>query len=476
MQLKEYLVDGFYDELFEADCIPRDFAKTLIDDISKLSSEDLLKNQKSAESLLMQMGVTFTVYGDKLNTEKIMPFDVIPRLIKSDDWNIIEAGIKQRIQALNLFITDIYNDKKIIKDGIIPEEVIKAGGFYYDVLEGFHPPKDIWVHISGIDIVRNGDGIFYVLEDNLRCPSGISYVLENRNVLKRTLPEIFDKGSVRPVSDYPSKLFDALKYLGEDKSDNPTVVVLTPGIYNSAYFEHSFLAQQMGIELVEGRDLVVEDDFVYTKTTKGLQRVDVIYRRIDDEFLDPEVFNPESLLGVPGIMKAYLKGNVALVNAPGVGIADDKALYPYVPDIIKYYLGEDSILFNVPTYSCSKEDDRKYVLENISELVVKSTNLSGGYGILIGSKASEEEKQEYIEKIKANPHQYVAQPILNLSTVPTLTDDGVEPRHVDLRPYAVCGEDIFVTQGGLTRVALKKGSLIVNSSQGGGSKDTWVVS
>ena len=475
MPLRNYRTDNFYDELLIGPNNPRVFAKPLVDEIIPLSYQELMNRQNAAESLLMQMGVTFTVYSDARSTEKIMPFDIIPRLVPANEWEILEKGLTQRINALNLFVSDVYGQKKIFKDKIVPQELILNSESYLKILEGFRPPKDIWVHISGIDIVRGGDGEFYILEDNLRCPSGISYVLENRNVLKKTFPSIFHNLNVRPISNYPSKLFDALKYLCSDRTENPNIAVLTPGIFNSAYFEHSFLAQQMGVNLVEGRDLVVENKILYMKTTKGLKKVDVIYRRIDDEFLDPKYFNKTSLLGVEGIIDAYLAGNVALVNAPGVGFADDKAVYHYVPEIIRYYLGEEPILKNVPTYQCWKEDERNYVLEHIEKLVVKATNLSGGYGLIIGPKATKIEIAEFREKIKTNPRNYIAQPVVNLSTVPTLTENGFEPRHVDLRPYIICGKDTFVLPGGLTRVALRKGNLVVNSSQGGGSKDTWVL-
>lgn len=476
MPLSKYNLENFYDELMLGPNIPRDFASPLTNQITNLEYSDIEARQSAAESLLMQTGVTFTVYSDSRSTEKIMPFDLIPRVISAEDWDILERGLKQRIKAINLFLSDIYGEKKIFEENIIPKDLIFKNEYYLPFLDGFRPPKDIWVHISGIDIVRNNDGQFYVLEDNLRCPSGISYVLENRNALKKTFPRIFKSLNVRAVSNYPSKLFKALKNLSDNDDAENRVAVLTPGIYNSAYFEHSFLAQQMGVHLVEGRDLVVEDKKLYMKTTKGLERIDVLYRRIDDEFLDPKYFNPDSLLGVEGIMDCYLQGNLALVNAPGVGVADDKAVYDYIPQIINFYLGEEPILNNVPTYQCWKEDDRKYVLQNIEELVVKATNLSGGYGILIGPRATKEEIKEFKEKIKLKPENYIAQPMITLSTAPTLTESGFEPRHVDFRPFIIYDkEDTFVLPGGLTRVALQKGNLVVNSSQGGGSKDTWVL-
>ena len=383
--------------------------------------------------------------------------------------------MKQRIFALNEFIQDVYNDQKILKDKIIPEDLIFTSRTYRKACEGFTPPRRIWCHVTGTDLVRDHDGRFYVLEDNLRCPSGVSYVLENRQVLKRTFPQVFTASRVRPVDDYPSKLLAVLEYLAPSSVHSPTIGVLTPGIYNSAYFEHSFLSQQMGVELVEGQDLVVTDGFVHMLTTKGLKRVDVIYRRIDDDFIDPEVFRPDSLLGVKGLMGVYQRGRLAMANAPGTGIADDKVIYAYVPKIIKYYTGEDAILPNVPTYICRGDTDRAYVLEHLDQLVVKAANESGGYGMLVGPHASKAERAAFAEKIKAEPRNYMAQPTISLSRVPTIVGDRVVGRHVDLRPYVLFGEEIDVQPGGLTRVALTKGSLVVNSSQGGGSKDTWVL-
>jgi len=474
MQKINYKSSDFYDELLDFEGNPRGSAKNIIEGIEALGAEELRKHQIAAENLLMKAGVTFTVYSDSRSTEKIMPFDIIPRIIEAKDWKIIESGLKQRVYAINQFIQDCYWGRKIFKDKIIPEDIIFKSSFYLDILKEFRPPRDIWVHISGIDLVRDKSGKFYVLEDNLRCPSGISYVLENRNVLKKTLPQIFHQLPVRPVSNYPSMLFETLKYQSENVS-NPTIVLLTPGVYNSAYFEHTFLAQQMGVELVEGRDLIVIDNIVFMKTTGGLKRVDVIYRRIDDDFLDPKYFRKDSLLGVSGIIDAYLAGNVVIVNAPGVGISDDKGVYPYIPDIIRYYLNEEPILENVPTHRCADASELKYVLENIDKLVTKPTNLSGGYGIVIGPHASKAQLDEQKAKIIANPSNYVAQPMISLSTAPTIVDGGIEARHLDFRPYILYGKEIFVLSGGLTRVALNKGSLIVNSSQGGGSKDTWVL-
>ncbi len=418
----------------------------------------------------MNLGITFTVYGEKEGREKIFPFDIIPRLVDNQEWSVLERGLKQRISALNLFIDDIYNDQQILKDQIIPEDLILNAASFRKQCIGLKPPKGIWRHITGTDLIRDRDGRFYVLEDNLRCPSGVSYVLENRHILKRTFPYVFQTSQIRAVDDYPNRLREMLEYLVPETLSNPTSAVLTPGIYNSAYFEHSFLARQMGIELVEGRDLVVRNGLVYMRTTKGFQRLDVIYRRIDDDFLDPEVFNPESLLGVPGIFDSYRQGKIALVNAPGTGIADDKVIYSYVPKIIKYYLDEKPIVPNVPTHVCWDENDMKYVLENLDTLVVKAANESGGYGMLVGVNSTKQERKDFAKRIKANPRNYIAQPTISLSRTPVVVDDHFEGRHVDLRPYILYGEDIYVLPGGLTRVALKKGSLVVNSSQGGGSK------
>ncbi|WP_298324521.1 circularly permuted type 2 ATP-grasp protein [Asticcacaulis sp.] len=475
MSLESYKTEGFFDELFARDGVPHPAAAGLVEQLDALSRADLKRRQKQAEDILYQSGNTFNVYGDKKGTEKILPFDIIPRLVSAADWARLERGINQRIRALNLFIQDIYNDQKILKDKVIPAELIFSSACYLKPCEGLSPPKGVWTHISGTDFVRDGDGEFYVLEDNLRCPSGISYVLENRAVQKRILPKAFQTLKVRPVSNYGDHLYKTLKFIAPEGKDEPNIVVLTPGIYNSAYFEHAYLAQQMGVPLCQNSDLVVEDDTVYMRTTQGLKQVDVIYRRIDDEFIDPQVFRKDSLLGVPGIMNAYRKGKVALANAPGTGIADDKAVYAYVPKIVKYYLGEEAIAQNVPTYICEDDKERDYVLANLDKLVVKAVNLSGGYGMLIGPKSTKAEQKEFAEKIRAKPRDYIAQPTLSLSRAPTLIGNGIEGRHVDFRPYSLFGEDVFTLPGGLTRVALKKGSLVVNSSQGGGSKDTWVL-
>jgi uncharacterized circularly permuted ATP-grasp superfamily protein len=472
---RNYDPERFYDELIDADGLPRPGARLLVERIDAMPPGDLLMRQKAAEALLLKMGITFNVYDDDMGTEKIFPFDIIPRIVSRDDWHQIEAGLKQRIHALNTLIQDVYNDKKILKDRIVPEDLIFTSRTYRKVCEGFTPPRGIWCHVTGTDLVRDKDGRFFVLEDNLRCPSGVSYVLENRQVLKRTFPQVFEDSRVRPVDDYPSKLLEMLQHLVPEHVQRPTIGVLTPGIYNSAYFEHSFLSQQMGVELVEGQDLVVADGFVHMLTTKGLKRVDVLYRRIDDDFVDPDVFRPDSLLGVKGLIGVYKAGRIAMANAPGTGIADDKVIYAYVPDIIKYYTGEEPILPNVPTYICRNDDDRAYVLDHLDSLVVKAANESGGYGMLVGPHATEAERKAFAEKIKAEPRNYMAQPTISLSRVPTLVGDRIEGRHVDLRPYVLFGEDIYVQPGGLTRVALTKGSLVVNSSQGGGSKDTWVL-
>lgn len=472
---KNYDTEGFFDEYFTHEGHPRPGASLLLKRIEDLPKGELLRRQKATEARLFQMGVTFTVYGEDEGTERIFPFDIIPRVIEPGEWDVLERGLKQRIYALNLFIDDVYNDRKILKDGVVPEELLMSSKVYRPQCVGFRPPRGIWCHIAGTDLVRNGDGAYYVLEDNLRSPSGVSYVLENREVLKRTFPKLFEDLKIRPVDNYPNRLRDTLGYVAPKGVYSPNVVLLTPGIYNSAYFEHSYLAQQMGIELVEGSDLVVSGGYVFMKTTRGLQKVDVIYRRIDDDFLDPLTFRPDSLLGVPGIMEVYKAGNVALVNAIGTGIADDKIIYAYVPEIIKYYTGEEPILPNVPTYVCSRESDRSYVLENLKDLVVKPANESGGYGILIGPKSTKSQREKFRKLILADPRNYIAQPTLSLSRVPVLAGERFEGRHVDFRPYILYGEDIYVMPGGLTRVALKKGSLVVNSSQGGGSKDTWVL-
>jgi uncharacterized circularly permuted ATP-grasp superfamily protein len=480
LDLDRYDTEGFWDEVFDPQGNPRLEAQTLIERIRALPEGELLARQDAIERGLMQMGITFTVYDDDRGTERIFPFDVMPRIIAASEWQEVERGLRQRLTALNMMIGDIYNERRIVKDGIIPADILEMADSYRPECEGLRPPHDIWCHITGTDLIRGADGRMMVLEDNLRSPSGVSYVLQNRALMKRSFPQVFANTRILPVSDYPARLYETLAYLAPDHVDDPTVVLLTPGIFNSAYYEHSFLAQQMGIQLVEGRDLVVDKGFVYMRTTDGFEKVDVIYRRIDDDFLDPEVFRKDSMLGVPGLMDAYRRGNVALANAPGGGVADDKVMYAFVPDAIKYYLGEEAILDNVPTYLCIRDEDRKYVLANLESLVVKAANESGGYGMLMGPTSTAAERADFAAKIEAKPRNYIAQPVISLSRVPTIVgaetgSPHFEGRHVDLRPYILTGERTWVMPGGLTRVALKKGSLVVNSSQGGGSKDTWVV-
>lgn len=475
---QDYKNGSFYDELIRQPGEPRNHSRRLAHYLSELSDDELGSAKAAAEFAIKEMGITFTVYGEENSIDRSWPVDIIPRVISKKEWTQIEVGLKQRVHALNLFINDLYHDQKIIKDGIFPADLLAKSVNFRPQCQGINPAHGIWAHICGSDLVRDDKGTAYVLEDNLRVPSGVSYMIENRSVMKRVFPELFENSGILPVHDYPSNLFDTLSAMSPRPGDVPEVVVLTPGIYNSAYFEHCYLAQQMGCELVEGRDLVVEnDDCVYMKTIYGLRRVDVIYRRIDDLFLDPEAFNPDSTLGVAGLMRAWRKGNVALVNAPGAGVADDKVVYSFVPEIIKYYLDEEIKLPNVPTYKCMQADDMKYVIENIEKLVVKPANESGGYGLLIGPQSTKKEQQECIQRIKADPRNFIAQPTLSLSTVPTLIDNHAEGRHVDLRPFILSSADnqVHVTTGGLTRVALTKGSLVVNSSQGGGSKDTWIV-
>ncbi len=470
-----YDTGGFYDEMFAAGGCPRPDARLLAQRLSSFSTDEVRTRQKAAERSLMDMGITFNVYGEREGTERIWPFDIIPRIVSAREWSWMEGGLKQRIHALNLFIDDVYHEQKIVKDGIVPADLIASAKSYRPSCQGLNPPHGLWCHVTGTDLVRDGKGQIYVLEDNLRCPSGVSYVLENRRIMKSTFPQVFETLRVRPVADYPGRLLDTLQLIAPAGASSPRVVVLTPGVYNSAYFEHSFLAQQMGVELVEGRDLVVRDGYVMMRTTGGLERVDVIYRRIDDDFLDPREFRADSVLGVPGLMDVYRAGRVALANAPGSGVADDKVIYAFVPKMIEYYLGEEAIIPNVPTYLCWRQKDLNYVLGHLPELVVKSANESGGYGMLIGPHSTARQCAEFAEKIKAAPRNFIAQPTLDLSRVPVIANGSIEGRHVDLRPYILNGREIYVLPGGLTRVALKKGSLVVNSSQGGGSKDTWVL-
>ena len=472
-----YTTKGFYDELIRAAGKPRPVAETLCQYLRELNDRDIAEYKAAAELAIQVMGITFTVYSeDEGSIDRAWPFDIIPRVIPRSEWRQIEKGLVQRVKALNLFIDDIYHKQKIVKDKVFPAELLQDSVNFRKECVGVNPPNGIWAHICGSDLVRDKDGIMYVLEDNLRVPSGVSYMLENRLVMKRVFPDLFQDSSILPVDDYASQLHDMLVSMSPRKVKSPEVVVLTPGIYNSAYFEHSYLAQQMGVELVEGRDLVVDKDCVYMRTVAGLSRVDVIYRRIDDLYLDPVGFKSDSMLGVPGLLGAWKAGNVALINAPGAGVADDKVVYSYVPEIIKYYLGEDPIIPNVPTYRCINKTERDYVLANIDKLVIKPANESGGYGMLIGPQATKKEREHFKRLIKKDPRNYIGQPLLALSTAPTLVGNRVEPRHLDLRPFILSsGASTYVTTGGLTRVALRKGSTVVNSSQGGGSKDTWIM-
>ena len=464
------------DELLDPDGLPQVHARALWDLIGRIGVDELRDRQRIAELDILTMGITFTVYSDGQNIDRAWPFDIIPRVIAGSEWDAISRGLSQRLRALNLFIDDLYNDQRVVADGVFPAELLEASVNFRPQCRGVRPKHGVWAHISGTDLVRDDDGKMYVLEDNLRVPSGVSYVIENRGVAKRAFAELFERQRIRPVDGYTDELNRLLVSLAPDGVDDPQIAVLTPGIFNSAYFEHSFLAERMGAELVEGADLVVgDDDVVYMKTIDGLERVDVIYRRIDDLFLDPEVFRPDSMLGVPGLMRAWKAGNVGLANAPGAGVADDKVVYAWVPDLVRYYLGEEPLIANVPTYRTMYDDERRFVIDNIGDLVVKPANESGGYGIVIGNRATRDELDAAVAAIEADPRNWVAQPILSLSTVPTLVDDGIEARHVDLRPFVLTGATSYVTPGGLTRVALPKGSLVVNSSQGGGSKDTWIV-
>ena len=478
MNLKHYpLQAGLYDELISSQGRGRHGLGELSKFLRGASDASLNEKKAAAELAIKTLGISFTVYSDGENIDRQWPFDIIPRLIQQAEWQKVEMGLKQRLKALNLFINDIYNDREIIKDGIIPHEIIASSKDYRPECEGIQPKFGTWAHICGSDLIRDRDGSLYVLEDNLRVPSEVSYMLENRNISKRIMPELLERHQVLPVDDYPSQLFETLCSLSPRNIKRPEVVLLTPGTFNSAYFEHAFLAQRMGIELVQGSDLIVDsDDCVYMKTVAGLEKVDVIYRRIDDQYLDPEAFRADSLLGVPGLLRAWRAGHVALANAPGAGVADDKVVYTYVPSMIRYYLNETPLLPNVPSYLCSDPEHRSFVLDRLRDLVVKPANESGGYGMYIGPRETERFTQKIRQQIVKNPRNYMAQPIISLSTVPTWIGDKLEPRHVDLRPFILQGSQSFVTAGGLTRVALIKGSLVVNSSQGGGSKDTWIVS
>ncbi|MGJ8669785.1 MAG: circularly permuted type 2 ATP-grasp protein [Oceanococcus sp.] len=474
--LNHLKLDGFYDELLSPARRNDPVTTSILKFLSGMSQDDLEQRREAAELTIRTMGISFTVYSDGAAIDRAWPFDLIPRVLLLDEWKKIEKGLKQRVRALNLFIGDIYDKQQIIADGVFPAWVLEKSVNFRPQCVGVKPAHGVWAHICGSDLVRGRDGTMYVLEDNLRVPSGVSYMLENRAVMKRIFPELFKNQDIQPIDEYPNQLYTTLADLNPNGGRKPCIVLLSPGIYNSAYFEHSYLAQQMGIELVEGSDLVVQkDEYVYMKTIDGLQRVDVIYRRIDDLFIDPEAFNPDSILGVAGLMRAWRAGHVALANAPGAGVADDKVVYAFVPDIIRYYLGEEPLIENVPTYQCAKPDEMEYVLEHIKELVIKPANESGGYGLLIGPHSTAAERKKTIAQVKADPRNWIGQPCLNLSTTPTLTDKGLAARHVDLRPFILSAKEQFVTTGGLTRVALREGSLVVNSSQGGGSKDTWIV-
>ncbi len=474
--LERYEHDGFFDEMLDSQGNVRAHYSRFRELFQQFTPREFEVKRQSVDIAFLRQGITFNVYGDSAGTEKIFPFDLLPRIIPAKEWEMLEQGLIQRITALNLFLHDIYHEQKILRDGVIPPFYVLSGKHFRREFVNFNVPKDIYIHICGTDLIRGADGQYMVLEDNGRCPSGVSYVLENRRAMKRSFPGMFEGVGVRPVEHYPQELVRMLNHIAPAGVGDPTIVLLTPGACNSAYFEHTYLARQMGIEIVEGRDLVVRDAHVYMRTTKGLQPVHVIYRRIDDDFLDPTVFRRDSMLGVPGIVHAYRSGNVSLANSIGTGIADDKVMYYFVPRMIKYYLDQEPILPNVPTYLASEEADKKYILENLPKLVVKAANESGGYGMLMGPKASKSEIAAFRKKVEAEPRNYIAQPMISLSRHPTRVDNNCfEGRHIDLRPYIINGEKIVIVPGGLTRVALRKGSLVVNSSQGGGSKDTWVL-
>ena len=472
---KNYQTDGFFDEMFEAPGKPRPHYARLLERFQRLTSEEFERKRNAVDFSFMRQGITFTVYNDDKGTERIFPFDLMPRIIPRSEWRHLVNGLEQRITALNLFLKDIYSEQRILKEGVIPAPYILGAKHFRREFMGSRVPKDIYIHICGTDLIRGKNGEYLVLEDNARCPSGVSYMLENRQALKRAFPNFFSRMGVLPVKDYSSELLKVLRHIAPHGKDKPTVAILTPGVYNSAYFEHCFLARQMGVEIVEGRDLIVRDSKVYMRTTKGLHQVDVIYRRIDDDFLDPSVFRPDSLLGVPGIVNAYRAGNLSLANSIGTGIADDKVIYYFVPRMIRFYLDQEPILQNVDTYLASEEADMTYIMDNLEKLVVKAANEAGGYGMLIGPSASKAEIEQFRGMIKQDPRNFIAQPTISLSRHPTWAEESFEGRHIDFRPYVLYGEKISIVPGGLTRVALRKGSLVVNSSQGGGSKDTWVL-
>jgi uncharacterized circularly permuted ATP-grasp superfamily protein len=475
IMLQKYKVNGGFDEMLDKKTGVRSHYKKFHKLFKGLKPQEFQTRREAIDTAFLRQGITFNVYGDKDGAEKIFPFDLVPRIIPATEWEFLERGLTQRITALNLFLHDIYHEQKILKDGVIPEFYVLSARHFRREFVNFEVPKGIYINICGTDMIRDKDGNYLVLEDNGRCPSGVSYVLENRRAMKRAFPGMFESIGVRPVENYGQELLKSLKFIAPAGVADPTVVVLTPGAYNSAYFEHTYLARQMGVEIVEGRDLFVRDSRVFMRTTKGLQPVHVIYRRIDDDFIDPTVFRKDSMLGVPGLVNAYRAGNVSLANSIGTGIADDKVMYYFVPRMIKYYLDQEPILPNVPTYLASEKEDLKYILEHLPELVVKAANESGGYGMLMGPKASKAEIEKFRELIVAEPRNYIAQPMIYLSQHPTFCEDDFEGRHIDLRPFVLSGERVSIIPGGLTRVALRKGSLIVNSSQGGGSKDTWVL-
>ncbi len=471
----KYELDGAFDEMFDSNGDVRPHYASLFDMLQESPAAELKRAKQESDLIFLNQGITFTVYGKEEGTERIFPHDLLPRIVTLKEWELIEAGLTQRITALNLFLQDIYHGGRILDDGVVPRELVYTCKYFRRQMRGLKVPKGVYIAVTGTDLIRDLDGQFMVLEDNLRVPSGVSYMLTGRQVMKRIFPKVFRQSGVMPIEGYPQALLQSLNALAPDGRDEPTIVLLTPGVFNSAYFEHTFLARQMGIELVEGRDLIVHDNIVYMRTTSGLTRVDVIYRRIDDDFIDPLAFRNDSILGVPGLFNAYRAGNVTLANAIGTGIADDKALYAYVPKIIKYYLGQDAILPNVETYILAEAGPRQYVLDNLDKMVVKAVGESGGYGMLIGPHASKAEIEEFRLKILADPRNYIGQPTLMLSRAPCFVEGEFDSRHVDLRPYILYGDKITIVPGGLTRVALRKGSLVVNSSQGGGSKDTWVV-
>jgi uncharacterized circularly permuted ATP-grasp superfamily protein len=470
-----YRLDGAYDEMFEPSGQARPQCAHLFEGLLAASLTELRRYQTEAERAFLTQGITFTVYGDDQGTERIFPYDLLPRVIPAADWQVLERGLTQRITAINLFLQDLYHDARILAEGIVPRELVYSCKHFRREMRGVHVHRNIYVSVCGTDLIRLQNGKFVVLEDNLRVPSGVSYMLTNREITKRVFPGLFDQYKVAPIAHYGQALLATLRALAPPTRSDPNIVVLTPGVGNSAYFEHAFLARQMGVTLVEGRDLLVHDNIVYMRTTAGLQRVDVIYRRVDDDFIDPLAFRPDSTLGVAGLLNAYRAGNVSLANAIGTGVADDKAVYAYIPAIIKFYLSEEPILENVQTYLCGNASDRQYVIEHLDSLVVKAVGESGGYGMLIGPHSTQRERDTFKDKILADPRNFIAQPTLSLSSAPCFVDDAVEPRHVDLRPYVLSGDRVTIVPGGLTRVALKKGSLVVNSSQGGGSKDTWVL-